>query len=128
MKAEATASAIMAKKIAFTRSRELWSMNADGTNVRQVTRLGAGSFAPFFHPDGKRILGVFRHGAEVSLGALGIEVGLGVLGVLDEPVEGGNDAVARFGIHGGENDSFLRRVKTQPGTARRFPCASGNVV
>jgi Tol biopolymer transport system component len=31
-------------------------MDADGTNKRQVTRLGAGSFAPFFHPDGRRIL------------------------------------------------------------------------
>ncbi len=35
---------------------ELWVMNADGTNKRQVTRLGAASFAPFFFPDGKRII------------------------------------------------------------------------
>jgi Tol biopolymer transport system component len=31
-------------------------MDADGSNVRQVTNLGAASFAPFFHPDGKRII------------------------------------------------------------------------
>jgi Tol biopolymer transport system component len=31
-------------------------MNADGTNKRQVTRLGAASFAPYFFPDGKRII------------------------------------------------------------------------
>jgi Tol biopolymer transport system component len=31
-------------------------MNADGTEARQVTRLGAASFAPFFHPDGRRIV------------------------------------------------------------------------
>ena len=30
--------------------------NADGSDARQVTRLGAASFAPFFHPDGKRII------------------------------------------------------------------------
>ena len=35
---------------------ELWVMNADGTNKRQVTQLGAASFAPYFYPDGKRII------------------------------------------------------------------------
>jgi len=29
---------------------------ADGTGARQVTRLGGANFAPFFHPDGKRII------------------------------------------------------------------------
>ena len=31
-------------------------MNADGTNKRQVTKLESASFAPFFTPDGKRII------------------------------------------------------------------------
>ena len=31
-------------------------MNADGSNKRQVTKLNAASFAPFFTPDGKRII------------------------------------------------------------------------
>lgn len=35
---------------------EVWVMNADGSNKRQVTRLGAASFAPYFFPDGKRII------------------------------------------------------------------------
>ena len=35
---------------------ELWVMNADGSNKRQVTKLGAASFAPFFTPDGKKII------------------------------------------------------------------------
>lgn len=35
---------------------EIWIMDADGKNKRQVTRLGAASFAPFLHPDGKRII------------------------------------------------------------------------
>jgi TolB protein len=35
---------------------ELWVANADGTNPRQITRLGGANFAPFFHPDGKRII------------------------------------------------------------------------
>jgi Tol biopolymer transport system component len=35
---------------------EIYTMNADGSDVRQVTHLGAASFAPFFHPDGRRII------------------------------------------------------------------------
>jgi TolB protein len=35
---------------------EIWVMNADGTGKRQVTRLGAASFAPYFFPDGRRII------------------------------------------------------------------------
>ena len=35
---------------------EIWVMNSDGTNKRQVTRQGAASFAPFFFPDGRRII------------------------------------------------------------------------
>jgi Tol biopolymer transport system component len=35
---------------------ELWVMNADGTNKRQVTNYGAASFAPFFFPNGQRII------------------------------------------------------------------------
>ena len=35
---------------------EAWVMNVDGTNKRQVTKLNAASFAPFFTPDGKKII------------------------------------------------------------------------
>ncbi len=35
---------------------EIWVMNVDGSNKRQVTKLGAASFAPFFTPDGKAII------------------------------------------------------------------------
>jgi TolB protein len=35
---------------------EIWVMNADGTRKRQVTRLGAASFAPYFFPEGQRII------------------------------------------------------------------------
>jgi TolB protein len=35
---------------------EIWVMNADGTGKRQVTRLGAASFAPYFFPEGRRII------------------------------------------------------------------------
>lgn len=35
---------------------EIFVMNADGSGMRQVTHLEKASFAPFFHPDGKRII------------------------------------------------------------------------
>jgi len=35
---------------------EIWVMNADGSNKHQVTHNGAANFAPFFLPDGKRII------------------------------------------------------------------------
>jgi TolB protein len=35
---------------------EIFIMKADGSDKRQITHLGAASFAPFFHPDGKRII------------------------------------------------------------------------
>ncbi len=35
---------------------EIFVMDRDGGNLQQVTRAGAASFAPFFHPDGKRII------------------------------------------------------------------------
>ena len=37
-------------------SLELFVMNSDGSDLRQVTSTSAASFAPFFHPDGKRII------------------------------------------------------------------------
>lgn len=35
---------------------EIFVMDADGTNKRQLTDNGAANFAPFFHPDGRRII------------------------------------------------------------------------
>jgi len=40
---------------------EIWVMDADGGNKRQVTRLGAASFAPYFHPDDHRIIFASNH-------------------------------------------------------------------
>jgi TolB protein len=37
-------------------SLEIFVMNRDGSDLRQVTKASAASFAPYFHPDGKRII------------------------------------------------------------------------
>lgn len=35
---------------------DIWIMDADGSNKRQITDNGAANFGPFWHPDGSRIL------------------------------------------------------------------------
>jgi TolB protein len=35
---------------------EIWVMDASGSHKRQITHNGAANFAPFWHPDGKRII------------------------------------------------------------------------
>lgn len=35
---------------------EIWIMNADGSEQHQITNLGGANFAPFFTPDGSRII------------------------------------------------------------------------
>ena len=40
---------------------EIWVMDRDGSQRRQVTHLGAASFAPYFHPDGRRIIFASNH-------------------------------------------------------------------
>ncbi len=35
---------------------EIYVCDADGSNLRQITNNSAANFAPFFHPDGKRII------------------------------------------------------------------------
>src|SRR5260221_11181323 len=35
---------------------EIYVMNADGSNKRQVTHNGKANFGPYFFPDGKRII------------------------------------------------------------------------
>jgi len=47
---------MLAQHLYQPRVLEIWVMDADGANKRQVTKLGAASFAPYFHPDDKRII------------------------------------------------------------------------
>jgi TolB protein len=35
---------------------EIYTMNADGSEIKQITNFGKASFAPFFYPDGKKII------------------------------------------------------------------------
>ncbi|MBE2280865.1 MAG: PD40 domain-containing protein [Ignavibacteriaceae bacterium] len=47
---------LVVNKLVRPTTLEIYVMNADGSNIRQVTNFGKASFAPFFHPDNKRII------------------------------------------------------------------------
>jgi len=47
---------LLAEGLVEPNALEIWVMDADGENKRQVTSLGVASFAPYFLPDGKRII------------------------------------------------------------------------
>ncbi|HUE85461.1 MAG TPA: hypothetical protein VMO26_05225 [Vicinamibacterales bacterium] len=40
---------------------EIWMMNADGSDQRQITNLGGANFAPFFTPDGQSVIFSSNH-------------------------------------------------------------------
>jgi Tol biopolymer transport system component len=56
---------------------ELWVANADGSEARQITYLGGANFAPFFFPNGDRILFSSNHddpnGREFDIWAVNVD-------------------------------------------------------
>ncbi len=79
---------------------DLWVMNADGSDQRQVTHLGGASFAPAFHPDGRRIIfsSNFRHPASRSFDLY--LVNLDGTGLEQVTASGGFDAFPMFSPDG----------------------------
>ncbi|HVV88757.1 MAG TPA: M20/M25/M40 family metallo-hydrolase [Kofleriaceae bacterium] len=47
---------LLARHLVRPTSLEIWTADADGSNPRQLTYLGAASFAPFFRANAKRVL------------------------------------------------------------------------
>lgn len=47
---------LLAQRLVEPGQLEIFVMNADGANKKQVTANGASNFSPFFHPDGRRII------------------------------------------------------------------------
>jgi TolB protein len=53
--------ALLAKGLVKPSNMEIFVCNADGSDLRQVTNLGKANWAPYYHPDGKRILFSSNH-------------------------------------------------------------------
>jgi TolB protein len=52
---------LLAQRLVRPNRMELWVMSADGSNQRQITQLGGANFAPFFAPDGRRVIFSSNH-------------------------------------------------------------------
>jgi TolB protein len=69
--------ALLAENLVRPSRMEIWIMNADGSGKRQVTDNGAANFAPYFFPDGKRIVFASnlhdREGRDFDLYAIGVD-------------------------------------------------------
>jgi Tol biopolymer transport system component len=52
---------LLAQHMVRPNRMEIYVMNADGSNQRQITNLGGANFAPFFTPDGKRVIFSSNH-------------------------------------------------------------------
>jgi Tol biopolymer transport system component len=81
---------------------EIWVADADGSNPRQVTTLGGANFAPFFHPDGERIIFASNHenprGRNFDLFIVGVD-GRGLERVTTSPEFDGFPMFSRDGRH-----------------------------
>jgi Tol biopolymer transport system component len=53
--------ALLAQDLIRPSRLDIWVMNADGSDKRRVTELNCASFAPFFHPAGRRIIFSTNH-------------------------------------------------------------------
>lgn len=77
--------ALLEERLVRPSALEIWMADADGSNPRQVTNLGGANFAPFFHPDGNRIIFSSNHaggGRRFDLFMIGID-GTGLVQITD---------------------------------------------
>ena len=67
----------MAKDLVRPSELELWVANADGSEARQITYLGGANFAPYFFPNGERVLFSSNHhdpnGREFDIWAVNVD-------------------------------------------------------
>lgn len=54
---------LLAEGLVQPTNMELYVCNADGSDLRQLTKLGKANWAPFFHPSGKKIIFSSNHAA-----------------------------------------------------------------
>lgn len=68
---------LLAQDLVRPSRMEIWLMSADGTDRRRVTSLGGANFAPYFHPDGRRIIFASNHtdprGRQFDLYLVGVD-------------------------------------------------------
>ena len=56
--------ALLSKGLVEPTDMELFVVNVDGTNLRQITDLGGANWAPYFHPSGEKVIFSSNHATE----------------------------------------------------------------
>ena len=54
----------LAQGLVAPTNMELYTVNVDGTDLKQITKLGKANWAPFYHPSGKKIIFSSNHQSE----------------------------------------------------------------
>ncbi|MBS1963072.1 MAG: M28 family peptidase [Bdellovibrionales bacterium] len=54
---------LLAKHLIKPTELEIWTANADGSDAKQITKLGAATFAPYFTPDGNHVIFSSNYGS-----------------------------------------------------------------
>ncbi len=52
---------LLAQNLVQPTEMEIYTVNVDGTDLRQITHLGKANWAPYFHPSGKKIIFSSNH-------------------------------------------------------------------
>ncbi len=52
---------LLAKNLVQPTNMEIYTVNVDGTDLKQITHLGKANWAPYFHPSGKKIIFSSNH-------------------------------------------------------------------
>ena len=52
---------LLAKGLVAPTNMEIYTMNIDGSDMKQITHLGKANWAPFYHPSGKKIIFSSNH-------------------------------------------------------------------
>lgn len=99
---------------------EIWVMDADGSNQRQVTRLGGANFAPFFHPDGKRIIFASNHREPRSRNFDLYLINLDGSGLVEVTTSGEFDGFPMFSPDGSKLVFASNRFAERPGETNLF--------
>jgi TolB protein len=55
---------LLAQNLVQPTNMEIFTVNVDGTDLRQITNLGKANWAPYFHPSGEKIIFASNHHSE----------------------------------------------------------------
>lgn len=111
---------LLAEGLVRPTSMELWVMNADGSDQRQITHLGGANFAPYFYPDGKRIIFASNHTEPTSRNFDLYMVNLDGTGLTQVTTDGDFDGFPIFSPDGTKLVFASNRFGSVPGETNIF--------